>query len=268
MNELYHHGIKGMKWGVRRYQNKDGSLTRAGKKRLDKVYNRAKKEIDADHGYRSKRLAEVRAESGITDYDSHSVLAKGTEINRISNTNKEKLGRPTYASTSWDDFVRYQESAAEGLLEFDPYETGHTIYGYKLSAIKDIKIANGKEVVDYILENKGASDLAKQYVEIARTYPGLSSVAISKPASLSKRDFAYANSYLNKGREETHKLLRSSFIHDKDFRDKMFDEFKRRGYDAIEDVEDSSYLKDYGSDTPMILLDPSKSVKVKRIYEV
>ena len=31
-NELYHHGIKGMKWGVRRYQNEDGTLTNAGKK--------------------------------------------------------------------------------------------------------------------------------------------------------------------------------------------------------------------------------------------
>lgn len=35
-NELYHHGIKGMKWGVRRYQNSDGSLTAAGKKRYDR----------------------------------------------------------------------------------------------------------------------------------------------------------------------------------------------------------------------------------------
>ena len=35
-NELYHWGIKGMKWGVRRYQNKDGSLTNAGKKRRSK----------------------------------------------------------------------------------------------------------------------------------------------------------------------------------------------------------------------------------------
>ena len=30
---LYHHGIKGQKWGVRRYQNEDGSLTEAGKRR-------------------------------------------------------------------------------------------------------------------------------------------------------------------------------------------------------------------------------------------
>ena len=32
-NELYHHGIKGQKWGVRRYQNSDGTLTSKGKNR-------------------------------------------------------------------------------------------------------------------------------------------------------------------------------------------------------------------------------------------
>lgn len=32
-NELCHYGIHGMRWGVRRYQNKDGTLTNAGKKR-------------------------------------------------------------------------------------------------------------------------------------------------------------------------------------------------------------------------------------------
>lgn len=35
-NELYHHGIKGMRWGVRRYQYKDGSLTHQGKKKYGK----------------------------------------------------------------------------------------------------------------------------------------------------------------------------------------------------------------------------------------
>lgn len=40
--ELYHYGTKGMKWGVRRYQNQDGSLTNAGKKR----YRDARDEFD------------------------------------------------------------------------------------------------------------------------------------------------------------------------------------------------------------------------------
>lgn len=43
-NELTHWGIKGMRWGVRRYQNKDGTLTTAGKKRYAKEMAKLKEE--------------------------------------------------------------------------------------------------------------------------------------------------------------------------------------------------------------------------------
>lgn len=43
--ELSHHGILGQKWGIRRYQNLDGSLTDAGKSRLEKYRDKNEQKL-------------------------------------------------------------------------------------------------------------------------------------------------------------------------------------------------------------------------------
>lgn len=65
MNELYHHGIRGQRWGVRRYQNPDGTLTNAGKKRIAKDVNSLKengpKAIKKTGKFIGKHRAEIQA---------------------------------------------------------------------------------------------------------------------------------------------------------------------------------------------------------------
>lgn len=45
---LAHHGVKGQRWGVRRYQNEDGSLTKAGRKRFGRYGSRVINEIETE----------------------------------------------------------------------------------------------------------------------------------------------------------------------------------------------------------------------------
>lgn len=65
--ELYHYGIKGQKWGVRRYQNPDGTLTAKGKKRLaknekyrDKLAAKAQKRADRHRSAGDEAIANMK----------------------------------------------------------------------------------------------------------------------------------------------------------------------------------------------------------------
>lgn len=88
-NELYHHGVKGQKWGVRRFQNKDGSLTLAGKKRALKMQNKYT-ESSNDKRYRDRHgnLTYAGRKKELKMKEKYSELT-GKELRRFTpRTNK------------------------------------------------------------------------------------------------------------------------------------------------------------------------------------
>lgn len=95
IHELYHWGIKGQKWGIRRYQNPDGSLTEEGKARYggdsyDKLNQNQKDHYNAD-----------RTKAEVATFDTASKTASGVKsiANDISNMPAmQEKGKISYAS--------------------------------------------------------------------------------------------------------------------------------------------------------------------------
>lgn len=142
---IAHYGIKGMKWGVRRYQNKDGSLTPAGKERYSD--DDEKRESDSlgkifDQNIKiGKDKSPISAAEKISK-ETEKVIENSTKLsNAISNIRRKKRDTNTVSSLTDDEL----KTAIERMRLEDTF-----------SELSQKRIDKGKSSVENVLAIAGS----------------------------------------------------------------------------------------------------------------
>ncbi len=145
-NELYHHGIKGQKWGVRRYQNKDGSYTEEGKQRRSKYRSESTISVNSSSGsygnskWTGKRVLIER--SGTKNTVKKNALDKAAEVDDYDKMNGvDRIGSNAISV--------YTKSGAEAVRKYLDSELKDYDYQY---ALDDVREEYGEDVVSKIVD--------------------------------------------------------------------------------------------------------------------
>lgn len=262
LNYLAHHGILGQKWGVRRYRNKDGTRTAEGKARRRQEYKDTRpveeRALDrysgplnaADAKWVSQRNQQLRKAGIKTGSDGDDRISAGSKMTRFTTNPSETNDRPRYVSLAKVDRTAYRKMADDGALGGKKEEP---VYEMTLTAVDDLRVANGKAVADYIVERYGDDSLKSKWTTYnAMKIPdNYDRIFKDMTRNKNRKD---VGQYAFQLRRDVFDGLQRALYTNKGTQQEILDYYTQKGYDAIVDAEDWAG----GFTYPVIVMNTSK----------